>query len=191
MDTPSYLELCCWWLFNGNIILGPFSQHNCIENLRNLLVENQQLDFQITLQECSLSEPLGWTSQIYSVLMCTICLFYSGFMKVSTILQSYWDSVKIWRGVQCSLLECCLTEISHPRYGKCPKISNILKFWTPNIFAHNNFWKCPKISNSSSFAKRGFLKFRTQLSSSNFLSVHSNFGNIFFFFFFLHYRTKN
>ena len=62
-------------------------------------------------------------------------------------------------------------------YGKCPKISNTLKFRTPNIFAQNNFWKCPKISNSSSFAKRGFLKFRTQLSSSNFLLAHSNFGN--------------
>ena len=69
-------------------------------------------------------------------------------------------------------------------YGKCPKISNTLKFRTPNIFAQNNFWKCPKISNSSSFAKRGFLKFQTQLSSSNFLLAHSNFGNFFFFFFF-------
>ena len=67
------------------------------------------------------------------------------------------------------------------QYGKCPKISNTLKFRTPNIFAQNNFWKCPKISNSSSFAKKGFLKFRTQLSSSNFLSAHSNFGNVFFF----------
>ena len=57
-----------------------------------------------------------------------------------------------------------------------------LKFQTPNIFAQNNFWKCPKISNSGSFAKRGFLKFRRQLSSSNFLSAHSNFGNVFFFF---------
>ena len=61
-------------------------------------------------------------------------------------------------------------------YGKCPKISNTLKFRSPNIFAQNNFWKCPKISNSSSFAKRGFLKFRTQLASNNFLSAHSNFS---------------
>ena len=67
-------------------------------------------------------------------------------------------------------------------YGKYPKISNTLKFWTPNIFAQNNFWKCPKISNSSSFAKSGVLKFRTQLSSSIFLLAHSNFGNVFFFF---------
>ena len=67
------------------------------------------------------------------------------------------------------------------RYGNCPKISNTLKFLTPDIFAQNNFWKCQKISNSSSFAKRVFLKFRTQLSSSNFLSAHSNFGNVFFF----------
>ena len=50
-------------------------------------------------------------------------------------------------------------------YGKCPKISNTLKFRTPNIFAQNNFWKCPKILNSSSYAKREFLKFWTQLSS--------------------------
>ena len=64
-------------------------------------------------------------------------------------------------------------------YGKCPKISNTLKFRTPNIFAQNNFWKCPKISNSGSFAKRGFQKFLIQLSSSIFLSVHSNFGNVF------------
>ena len=71
-------------------------------------------------------------------------------------------------------------------YGKCPKISNTLKFRTPDIFAQNNFWKCPKISNSSSFAKRGFLKFRTQFSSSNFLSAHPNFGNVFF-----RYRTGN
>ena len=76
-------------------------------------------------------------------------------------------------------------------YGKCPKISNTLKFRTPNIFAQNNFWKCPKISNSSSFAKRGFLKFRTQLSSSNFLSALSNFGNVFFFLFFFRYGTGN
>ena len=60
---------------------------------------------------------------------------------------------------------------------------NVLKFRIPNIFAQNNFWKCPKILNSSSFAKRGFQKFRTQLASSNFLSAHSNFGNFFFFFF--------
>ena len=69
-------------------------------------------------------------------------------------------------------------------YGKCPKISNTLKFRTPDIFAQNNFWKCPKISNSGGFAKRGFLKFRTQLSSSNYLLAHSNFDNVFFFFFF-------
>ena len=73
-----------------------------------------------------------------------------------------------------------LLHLQIAKYGKCPKISNTLKFRTPNIFAQNNFWKCPKISNSSSFAKRGFLKFRTQLSSSNFLSAHSNFGNVFF-----------
>ena len=61
---------------------------------------------------------------------------------------------------------------------------NVLKFRTPYIFSQNNFWKRPKISNSSSFAKRGFLKFRTQLSSGKFLLAHSDFSNFFFFFFF-------
>ena len=34
------------------------------------------------------------------------------FMSLSTIFQSYHDSVWVWQGAQCSLLECCLTEIS-------------------------------------------------------------------------------
>ena len=87
--------------------------------------------------------------------------------------------------INCTAAKCASGTISILNYGKCPKISNTLKFRTPNIFAQNNFWKCPKISNSSSFAKRGFLKFRTQLASNNFLPAHSNFGNYFFFFFFV------
>ena len=75
----------------------------------------------------------------------------------------------------------CFQKISNGKYGKCPKISNTLKFRTPNIFAQNNFWKCPKISNSSSFAKRGFLKFRTQLSTIFYR--HNPISVTFFFFF--------
>ena len=77
----------------------------------------------------------------------------------------------------------CLISAQKCRYGKCPKISNTLKFRTPNIFGQNNFWKCPKISNSSSFAKRGFLKFRTQLSSSIFFFYRHILISVTFFFF--------
>ena len=40
--------------------------------------------------------------------------------KVETLLSQNWGEFDI--------------------YGKCPKISNTLKFRTPNIFAQNNFW---------------------------------------------------
>ena len=43
-------------------------------------------------------------------------LFYSGFTSLSTIFQSYHDVVWMWQGAHCSLLECCLMEISHPRH---------------------------------------------------------------------------
>ena len=43
-----------------------------------------------------------------------VCLFYSDFTSRSTIFQSYRDGVWMWQGAQCSLLECCLTEISRP-----------------------------------------------------------------------------
>ena len=36
-------------------------------------------------------------------------------LSLSTSFQSYPDSVWMWQGAQCSLLECCLTEISCPR----------------------------------------------------------------------------
>ena len=103
----------------------------------------------------------------------------SGTCLLAEILTYCFDSRSLGELVMFSI---CVLFIY--MYGKCPKISNTLKFRTPNIFAQNNFWKCPKISNSSNFAKRGFLKFRTQLSSSDFLLAHSNFGNVFFFFFF-------
>ena len=45
-----------------------------------------------------------------------VCLFYSGFTSLSTIFQSYRDGVWMWQGAQCSLVECCLTEISRPRH---------------------------------------------------------------------------
>ena len=48
------------------------------------------------------------------ILLCfLVCLFLFG---RSAIFQSYRDGVWIWQGAQCSLLECCLTEISRPRH---------------------------------------------------------------------------
>ena len=49
--------------------------------------------------------------------------------------------------------QVCLPCGQSLQYGKCPKISNTLKFRTSSIFAQNNFWKCEshrktKISNS-------------------------------------------
>ena len=43
-----------------------------------------------------------------------VCLFDLGYTSLSTIFQLYYDGVWIWQGAQCSLLECCLAEISHP-----------------------------------------------------------------------------
>ena len=45
-----------------------------------------------------------------------VCLFDLGLTSLSTIFQSYRDGVWMWQGAQCSLLECCLTEISSPRH---------------------------------------------------------------------------
>ena len=45
-----------------------------------------------------------------------VSLFYSGFASLSTIFQSYRYCVWIWQGAKCSVLECCLTEISLPRH---------------------------------------------------------------------------
>ena len=42
-----------------------------------------------------------------------VCLFVFFGLNV---FQSYRDGVWMWQGAQCSLLECCLTEISRPRH---------------------------------------------------------------------------
>ena len=41
---------------------------------------------------------------------------YSGLTSLSTIFQSYHDGVWLRQGAQCSLLYCCLTEVSCPRH---------------------------------------------------------------------------
>ena len=45
-----------------------------------------------------------------------IGLFDLDLTLLSTIFQSYRNGVWMWQGAQCSLLECCLTETSHPRH---------------------------------------------------------------------------
>ena len=45
------------------------------------------------------------------------CLFvWFGLNVAFNLFQSYRDGVWMWQGAQCSLLECCLTEISRPRH---------------------------------------------------------------------------
>ena len=50
------------------------------------------------------------------VQICFVCLFDLGLTSLSTIFQSYRDSVWMWQGAQCSLLECCFTEILSTRH---------------------------------------------------------------------------
>ena len=45
-----------------------------------------------------------------------LLLFSSVLMSLSTIFQLYRDGVWMWRGAQCSLKECYLTDISHLRH---------------------------------------------------------------------------
>ena len=49
------------------------------------------------------------------LLLYIIFFFDLGVTSLSTIFQSYRDGVWMWQGAQCSLLECCLTEISCPK----------------------------------------------------------------------------
>ena len=58
-----------------------------------------------------------YTSAAFSLSVCLFfCLIDLGLTSLSTIFQSYRDGVWMWQGAQCSLLECCLTEISRPRH---------------------------------------------------------------------------
>ena len=47
------------------------------------------------------------------VVVVVVC---SGLTLLSTIFQSYHDGVWLRQGAQCSLLLCCVTEVSCPRH---------------------------------------------------------------------------
>ena len=61
-------------------------------------------------------QPYGVMSSAVSLPNHTFCLFDLGLTSLSTIFQSYRSGVWMWQGAHCSLLECCLTEISRPRH---------------------------------------------------------------------------
>ena len=72
--------------------------------------------------------------KIYTYTMWCTCktivdLFDLGLTSLSTIFQSYRDGVWMWQGAQCSLLECCLTEISRPRHWHDIPPSHIILSW--------------------------------------------------------------
>ena len=50
------------------------------------------------------------------VCVCVCVYVYSGLTSFSTFFQSYHDGVWLRQGAQCSLLKCCLTEVSCPRH---------------------------------------------------------------------------
>ena len=63
--------------------------------------------------------------------------FYSGLMLLSTLFQSYLNNVWMRQGTQWSLLECCLTEISH--------CSNMIQYSTQSHYTDSGagadqFW---------------------------------------------------
>ena len=47
---------------------------------------------------------------------CAIVVVCSGLTSLSTIFQSYYDGVWLRQGAQCSLLLCCVTEVSCLRH---------------------------------------------------------------------------
>ena len=70
-----------------------------------------------SMQNTELSRDLDCAlGQGYVSVRLELFFFDLGLTSLSTIFQSYRDGVWMWQGAQCSLLECCLTEISCPRH---------------------------------------------------------------------------
>ena len=71
-----------------------------------------------------------------------LCLFYLSFTSLSAIFQSYRDGVWMWQGAQCSLLGCCLTEISRPRQPGIEPITSRSQSGRTTNWATVLVWKC-------------------------------------------------
>lgn len=54
--------------------------------------------------------------QLHQNLICACVCVYSGLLLLSTSFQSYRHGVWLRQGAQCSLLKCCLTEVSCRRH---------------------------------------------------------------------------
>ena len=76
-------------------------------------------------------EALSWTKHVdqtsasglydendpYNVhIPCVVVIVCSGLTSLSTMFQSYLGGVWLRQGAQCSLLLCCVTEVSCPRH---------------------------------------------------------------------------
>ena len=69
-------------------------------------------------------------------------------------------------------------------YGKCPKISNTLKFPTPNILSKIISGNVLKSRTVTVLQNGDFENFEHSFLQISFLSAHSNFSNVFFVVFF-------
>ena len=79
----------------------------------------------VVLRFYSPVNPVGswwaWSVYLTTLLLCRLSplsgyLFILSLMSLSTIFQSYHSGVWMWQGAQCSLLECCLSDILWPRH---------------------------------------------------------------------------
>ena len=86
-------------------------------NMIHLLSDMCPANIQIIMHSCAVwSDHYLKKSCILGYSKTALCLFDLGLTSLSTIFQSYCDGAWMWQGAQCSLLECCLTEISRPRH---------------------------------------------------------------------------
>ena len=138
-NDPTHQDLHClhWYLF---CLLGWKVMHSLCLKLYLKSVQNVFSHLMICLP-LSLSYTTVKNSNLSN--HCRfICLFNLRFTSRWTIFQSCWDGVWMWQGAQCSLLQCCLTEISHPRY---------ISWWTQS---HWHYTHTGLTSSSSAFLLR-------------------------------------
>ena len=137
MSTKHFLSCCdrvwIWWCKLLPFYSAALLSHNALDTLTWYY---HHLHYTDTSTISPSSSSKCWAprqvqlipfSELVSVMSCLtiestisrpkgrfVCLFDLGLTSLSTIFQSYRDGVWIWQGAQCSLLECCLTDISCP-----------------------------------------------------------------------------